>query len=738
MYLRSTFLPLLFLLIAFQTPQDSLRQHYERAEADRRAGNLAAAEAEYTDILAEAYTELGKIYSAQKKYREAVPVLERAAAYRPDSQDVLVDLSIAYFDNEQYQKALEPLKRAVALNPQSPGAHHMLGKTYFMLGEFAKSAGELETARKLAPNDYDVAYTVGLAYLKQHQLAPAKQIYDRMREQLGDRPQLHVVFGRAYRETGFLPEAIEEFKKAVALDPHFPRAHYYLGLTYLLKDGAARLNDAAEEFKIELIAHPDEFFANYYLGIIYLIERRWELSISFLQKASRAEPNNPDPYFHLGQAYQGVEKHSQAIEVLRKAIDLNPDLGHNDYQVTTAHYRLGQSLVKIGRTAEGEKELEVAADLKSKAKKRDEARAETYLSAANLHERNSQFPELVQVEGVVAESSAPDERTRAELKGGAAYYAKVVAGAHDNIGLLRAQQRDFRGAAEQFSLAAKWDPQLEGLNFNWGLASFKAELYKEAIPPLEKELAAHPTNIPAKQLLGLSYFMGEYYSKASGLLADAVAANPHDVGLYYALTISLMKEGKREAADRIIRQMVTMGGDSPQLHILLGQAYYEQGSTVRSLEELKTALSLDNRTRLAHYYSGLIYLKAGKFDEAAREFESELALNPNDVQVKYHLGYVLLAGQATDRGIKVMREVIRLKPDFADAHYELGKALLQQGDLKGAVENLESALKLEPDKPHVHYQLGRAYIATGRKAEGESQLEISKQLKEKARGQTNQ
>lgn len=738
MYLRSTFLPLLFLLIAFQTPQDSLRQHYERAEADRRAGNLAAAEAEYTDILAEAYTELGKIYSAQKKYREAVPVLERAAAYRPDSQDVLVDLSIAYFDNEQYQKALEPLKRAVALNPQSPGAHHMLGKTYFMLGEFAKSAGELETARKLAPNDYDVAYTVGLAYLKQHQLAPAKQIYDRMREQLGDRPQLHVVFGRAYRETGFLPEAIEEFKKAVALDPHFPRAHYYLGLTYLLKDGAARLNDAAEEFKIELIAHPDEFFANYYLGIIYLIERRWELSISFLQKASRAEPNNPDPYFHLGQAYQGVEKHSQAIEVLRKAIDLNPDLGHNDYQVTTAHYRLGQSLVKIGRTAEGEKELEVAADLKSKAKKRDEARAETYLSVANLHERNSQFPELVQVEGVVAESSAPDERTRAELKGGAAYYAKVVAGAHDNIGLLRAQQRDFRGAAEQFSLAAKWDPQLEGLNFNWGLASFKAELYKEAIPPLEKELAAHPTNIPAKQLLGLSYFMGEYYSKASGLLADAVAANPHDVGLYYALTISLMKEGKREAADRIIRQMVTMGGDSPQLHILLGQAYYEQGSTVRSLEELKTALSLDNRTRLAHYYSGLIYLKAGKFDEAAREFESELALNPNDVQVKYHLGYVLLAGQATDRGIKVMREVIRLKPDFADAHYELGKALLQQGDLKGAVENLESALKLEPDKPHVHYQLGRAYIATGRKAEGESQLEISKQLKEKARGQTNQ
>ena len=98
-----------------------------------------------------------------------------------------------------------------------------------MLGDFVKSAAELQTALKITPNDYDIAYTLGLAYLKQHQFAPAQQIYERMLRQFGDRPQLRIVFGRAYRETGFLAEAIEEFKKAVALDLHFPRAHYYLG-----------------------------------------------------------------------------------------------------------------------------------------------------------------------------------------------------------------------------------------------------------------------------------------------------------------------------------------------------------------------------------------------------------------------------------------------------------------------------------------------------------------------------
>jgi Flp pilus assembly protein TadD len=93
----------------------------------------------------------------------------------------------------------------------------------------------------------------------------------------------------------------------------------------------------------------------------------------------------------------------------------------------------------------------------------------------------------------------------------------------------------------------------------------------------------------------------------------------------------------------------------------------------------------------------------------------------------------VLAQQETDRGIKLMQDIVRERPDFADARYELGKALLQKGDVKGSVENLEIAARLQPDQAHVHYQLGRAYIAAGRKAEGDKQLEMSKDLKDKAR-----
>ncbi len=362
--LRLTLVPLLLLLTTFQAPQDLIQRHYEAAEAQRRAGNLSAAETEYAAILGEGYARLGKIYLAQKEYAKAIAALGSANHFQANSDQVLIDLAIAYFNAEQYDKALDVARQVLTRNAQSVDAHHMAGKSYFMLGEFVKATSELETAVKLAPTDYDVAYTLGLAYLKQHQFVSAKKIYDRMLEQFGDRPQLRIVFGRAYRETDFLAEAITEFKKAVALDPGFPRAHYYLGLTYLLKDGAAKLGEAAAEFKIELAAHPKEFFANYYLGILSLIDRKLPEALSLLEKASQIEPNNPDPYFHLGQAYELVDNHEQAIIALRKAINLNPYLSHNDYQVTTAHYRLGQSLIKAGRSDEGQKELQIAAELK--------------------------------------------------------------------------------------------------------------------------------------------------------------------------------------------------------------------------------------------------------------------------------------------------------------------------------------------------------------------------------------
>src|ERR1044071_3952360 len=109
MYLRFASISLLLSIFFFQSQGDLFRKHYEAANAAHRAGNYAAAEAEFKAILAEAYERLAKIYSAEGKYQAAIEAFESANVARPTSPEDLIDLSIAYFHASQYPKAIDPL-----------------------------------------------------------------------------------------------------------------------------------------------------------------------------------------------------------------------------------------------------------------------------------------------------------------------------------------------------------------------------------------------------------------------------------------------------------------------------------------------------------------------------------------------------------------------------------------------------------------------------------------------------
>ena len=307
MFFQAIVLSLVFWL-PFQSPQERFRQRFESAEAQRRAGNVDKAESEYFSILADGYHNLGRVYAAQGNHRAALTAFEAALAHRPHFREASVDLSIALFNAGRFKEALVRLDEAVALHPDNAALYHMRGKSHFMLNEFEKATTDLQKAARLTPQDYDVAYTLALAYLKRNQKPAALEIFNKMIVQLGNRPQLRILIGRAYRQTGFFDEAIDEFRKAVVLDAKFPRVHYYLGLTYLLKDGAARISDAEAEFKLEVAANPDEFFANYYLGIVSTIQRKWDAAIQLLSKAAPATAKQSRPLFLFGPGLPGTAK----------------------------------------------------------------------------------------------------------------------------------------------------------------------------------------------------------------------------------------------------------------------------------------------------------------------------------------------------------------------------------------------------------------------------------------------
>ena len=99
----------------------------------------------------------------------------------------------------------------------------------------------------------------------------------------------HYYRGLIYVEQGDLPEALNDFTRAIEIDGHFPQAYASRGTTYLMMSRPAK---ALEDFN----------------------------------KAIQLDPQNPNTYVNRARAFMGLQMLEEAEADLNKAIELNPNL----------------------------------------------------------------------------------------------------------------------------------------------------------------------------------------------------------------------------------------------------------------------------------------------------------------------------------------------------------------------------------------------------------------------------
>ena len=71
--------------------------------------------------------------------------------------------------------------------------------------------------------------------------------------QIDDDPTTRLNLGTAYQQLNNLPKALENYKKAVYLDPNQFDAYYYMGTVY---EGMKQPTLAAQEYKKYLLKQP--------------------------------------------------------------------------------------------------------------------------------------------------------------------------------------------------------------------------------------------------------------------------------------------------------------------------------------------------------------------------------------------------------------------------------------------------------------------------------------------------
>ena len=121
-------------------------------------------------------------------------------------------------------------------------------------------------------------------------------------------------------------------EEAIAMDPEYAFAYTTLSRTHVVDVWLRTTKSPREPFKTamdlaDMALSIDDSLADAYdiLGNILVLKRDYDQGINHLERAIELEPNGADFQAHMGMALNLADRSQEAIQVLLKAIRLNPN-----------------------------------------------------------------------------------------------------------------------------------------------------------------------------------------------------------------------------------------------------------------------------------------------------------------------------------------------------------------------------------------------------------------------------
>ena len=245
-------------------------------------------------------------------YKGDVTYLDEAEIYlyhtlKIDSANTDAMLLLAEYNiaKDEMNKAMDLVNRALKISPTSSKPYFIKGLAYQKLGNLELAESSFQTAIEMNVNYYDAYVHLGLIY-EEKDLKKADEYYTLA---LSINPE-----GMdALRNKGLLAlyvenydEAIANFRKMLAIDPSFSECYFNIGNTYvaMYDDNASKytkdtiIERSIENFQKAVDLQPDYVPALYNLALGYKMKGDVETAKKLLKKVLEIE-NNYEPALNL-------------------------------------------------------------------------------------------------------------------------------------------------------------------------------------------------------------------------------------------------------------------------------------------------------------------------------------------------------------------------------------------------------------------------------------------------------
>lgn len=353
--------------------------HAKKGEFDQVLADCGAA-LELDPKLASAHFIRGTAYSNRGERHRAIAEFNLALRLDPKNPLAHNDRGLAYAEQGEYDRAIADYTAALRLEPRLTLAYVNRGIAFQKKGDLQRSVAEFTKALRLEPRNVPALFQRGLALVAREAFDHAVADFDRVlkldprhpdaaarREEAlrargkattgpdgrpsaarrtgGSHPGVKVARPEAERPAAPPPTSQEEERRQVRGAAYFAR-----GRTFFEQ---GEYNQAIEQFTKALQMDPKDAMSYYNRGLAYVAKTEYQEAIADYTSALHQNPRNAMAYYHRGIAHRLLGEHDRAIADYTRALRLDPRLA-------VAYRNRGQAYAAKGETDRARADLEQA------------------------------------------------------------------------------------------------------------------------------------------------------------------------------------------------------------------------------------------------------------------------------------------------------------------------------------------------------------------------------------------
>ncbi len=561
----------------------------------------------------------------------------------------------SYNWDERWQEAIREFETAVREAPQEPAAYDGLGMAHLRQGQLHKALENYKLAARHSKGE--------VMYL--HRVAEVQEQLG----QISEAGKTYLAIGEAELGRNRLKEAMNNWHRAVQLEPNLLRAHQRLATIYQ-RQGTVR--NAIWE----------------YLAVARILQQQNEpeKAMQACQMALQLDPRNPD----ILTAIERLQRGKMMFEG----------------EEAPAAPKGGAGLLQRATLVEEKQTGETAAPVQDTSR-----RAMEKLATSLFADEDTSVSDLLIAQAL-------DYQRRGMVNEAISAYEKAIqagvnnTAAHFNLGLLYQDKLRFEEAIREFEISVK-DPEYRlGSYFALG-ESHRArgridKAMENFINVLKIVDLATVQHDQADRLIELYENLADSFmtqgerEKASAFANSLVEFLSHKGWEDKVKDARNRLDGISEAGTMILGDVFTAGSEQVLESLYLSQEFTRRGMYNSAIEETYRAIQLSPDYLPAHIQLGEVLAKQGRLEVAAVKFSTvaETFRTRNDISGAMRAYEKVVELNPLDHAMRA-RLVDLLKRhgqiDKALEHYiEMGQAYYQVAEVDKARETYQEALKLSP------------------------------------------